>query len=181
MSNQASIWVSLAAAAISATSALIAFFSYRLAKQTLRLNRQLADRRQPRLVLSFQQGYIKKSGVDTVYALLVAISNPTDIDNSVAHIDLRIDYRPPTGFCARVDVPVALNSIADQNDKETSTFVPPVRVSAHQTAIGWVRFKLDPALLVGCKIDAYTVIVRDSHDESSSVEISVLHEVVDGL
>jgi len=179
LANHPAIWISIAAAAISGTSALIAFLSYRVARQSLRLNQQLADRRAPRLLLSFQEGYVKKNDPHNVYALLISISNPTDIDNSVAQLDLRVEYRPASDFCARVDVPAAADNDDGPNIPTTVRLVPPLKVAAHQTVVGWVRFQVKRALLMDCKIDGYTVVARDSHGQTSTVEMSIIREVVD--
>lgn len=178
MRNLTPLWISIIAAVIAAAfsgiSALIAFLS-------LRLNQQHADRRQPRLSLAFQEGFIKQSNGDAVYALLIAISNPTDIDNSVVHIDLRIDYRRGSDYCARMDVPVAGESDDQSQVPLTGKLTPPVLIGAHQARIGWVYFRLNRALLADCKRDGYTIVARDTHGESATVDISVLREAFDAV
>jgi hypothetical protein len=180
MTNPSPTWMPFAALAISIVSAVIALLGYFNARHSLKLNQQAAGRRQPRLSVSLQNGYVKRSGGPSEYAVLLAVSNPTDIDNSVSRIDLRVDYRPPSGFCARVDVPASIETRTSPDAIEGMLLSPPVKIGAHQTIIGWVRFSVEKNLFHDCKVDAYAILLVDSHADSTIVEVSIFREIVDG-
>jgi hypothetical protein len=105
---------------------------------------------------------------------LLSVSNPSDSNNGVARLDLRIKYRTGSEFPATVDVP----SVSRQNemfagDNHAGLEIP-VNVDAHKTVVGRVFFPLKHALLKGCTVDAYEVIATDSHGSQTSIEVTLV-------
>ena len=98
-------WMPLAAALAAWVAAFFASLTARRSGRALRLAEQQEERRRPALVLYLQGGYLRRTDEDRVYMFLLAVSNPSDSNNAVARLDLRIKYRTGSEFPATVDVP----------------------------------------------------------------------------
>ncbi len=159
-----------------------AFFAYLTARRSgraLKIAEQQEERRRPTLVFYLHNGYVRKTDESRAYLFLLSVSNPSDSNNAIARLDLRIRYRTGSGFPATVDVP---------NTSQSSNTFPgmgqpfleiPVPVDAHKTVAGQVTFVLKRDLLRDYTIDGYEVIATDSHGIQVSVEVALLQELVD--
>jgi hypothetical protein len=109
---------------------------------------------------------------------LFSVSNPSDSDNAIAQIDLRIEYRTTSNFLSAVYVPsVSLDDEMFRQDNHSRLGIP-VRVDAHQTVTGWVFFRVKKALLEDCTVDTYIIVTTDSHGEKISIETALPQELV---
>ena len=130
------------------------------------------------MVLYMQGGYLSKTNEDRVYIFLLSVSNPTDSNNSVAKLDLRIKYTTDSGFQATVDVP-SVSGYNEIYERDTySELEVPVIVDAHKTVVGRAFFPLKHALVKSCLVDAYEVIATDSHGSQTSIEVTLVQEIV---
>jgi hypothetical protein len=171
-------WTPLVAAAAAWAGAFVAYLNARRSSQALRLAEQQEARRRPVLVPSLLRGYLHRVDEDRIYMFLLSVSNPSDSDNAIAQIDLRIEYRTSSNFLAAVYVPgVSLEHEMFGQDKQSCLDIP-VRVDAHQTVTGWVSFRVKRALLEDRIVDTYVIVSTDSHGERASIETILPQELV---
>jgi hypothetical protein len=151
--------------------------------KALRLAEQQEQRRKPLLSPYLMDGYVRTDpgNGNRVYAFLLSISNPTDSDNSVAGVDLRVTYKTREGVALTVKV---RSDSELQRDFENRSGVPlpaPARVDAHQTILGWCFFQIHRAILEGAIIEDYLVVLIDSHGIEVSVKPIVVREYGDEI
>jgi hypothetical protein len=168
-------WYTNAALLISISSAvlsLVAAFYTRSMAQSTKKAYQLAARqdarREPELALYLVDAQSFRSGERIEVAVSVTASNPTDIDNSLVRAELGIEYH-------RSDRQAIVLKIAPTEESSTipgftpqKTLSIPLPISAHQSAAGWLIFKLPP-LLSGSVIDHYFLLVEDSHQKTTTL------------
>ena len=160
-------------------AAVFAYLTARRSGRALRLAEQQEARRRPVLVLYLHRGYLRRTEEERVYAFMLSVSNPSDSNNAIAQIDLRIEYRAPSNFLAAVNVPaVPQDDEMLGGDNNHSRLEIPIRVDAHHTVAGWVFFRVKTALLVDCSIDTYIILTTDSHGERVSIETALVREFV---
>ena len=171
-------WMPFAAAAAAWVAAVFAYLTARRSGQALRLAEQQEARRRPVLVLYLMRGYLRRIDDDRIYAFMLSVSNPSDSNNSIAQIDLRIEYRTPSNFLAAVDISADSHSTEMFGEDNCSRLETPIRVDAHDTVAGWVFFRAKTALLEDCSIDTYVIVVTDSHGERVPIKTALVQELV---
>ena len=175
------LWVAVVSALGALVAAVFAWVSARAAKRSLELAEKQDQRRTPRLVLYLIDGYCQRIGSTRFLAFSVSVSNHSDIDNSVAQIELQVSYTtaaPTKGFCMAVKVPHR-SALADRIRHNATILSPPLRIDAHQTIAGWVLFEVGDVLIGNGKIDDYAILVSDSHGQACRVEQAIVRELAD--
>ena len=175
-------WISIVAALAACRAAVASWWSSRISRRALILAEGQEERRRPKLVLYFMEGYVRIVEAperQRFYAFLLSVSNPSDINNSVAYLDLHLTYLTPRQLRMTVKVP-SRASIAERfGDDRTSALSPPFSVNAHQTTAGWTYFRVDKDLLSDTIVDGYRVVATDSHGVQSGVEAVIVREFAD--
>lgn len=179
MSDQSSNLLNWLPALAAWAGVFFVYLNARRSARLLRLAEQQEERRRPILVLYFQGGYLRRTDQDRVYMFMLAVSNPSDSNNSVARIHLRIEYRTPANFLATVDVPNVFQANEEFGGASHAALEIPINVDAHKTIVGRVFFRLNKSLLKDCAVDGYEIIVTDTHDAQTSVETALVQELVD--
>jgi hypothetical protein len=179
MADQSSIVLNWLPALAAWIGALFAYLNARRSGRMLRLAEQQEERRRPVLVLYFQNGYLRRTDEDRVYMFVLSASNPSDSNNTIARIDLRIEYRTASNFLSTVDVPSVSEADVTFGESRYSALKIPTNVDAHQTVVGLVFFRLNRALLKDCSVDSYVIVATDSHGVRTSVETALVQEIVD--
>ena len=113
------------------------------------------------------------------FGFSLSISNPTDTDNAVAQLELQLIYTTLSGGNMAVKI---RHDVGLTNKFECGDIVPlqiPARIDAHQTIAGWVFFRVDDSLLSDAAVDAYTIILTDSHGAVCTLESTIVRELVD--
>lgn len=176
----AATWTGIATAIAAWLALVVSVLSLVIAIRAQRLAERQEARRTPVLKPYLVDGYVR-TGADgnRVYAFLLSISNPSDIDNSVANIDLHVAYRR-----ADDDMSMVLKVRASQDSASSitkpleSTLLPPQRVDAHQTLTGWAFFGVSREILTDTIIDGYRIVLTDTHGIEAAVEPIVVREYV---
>jgi hypothetical protein len=181
MSNDLSLYAAIASGVAALVSAWFAYLSIRVSKRSLRLSEQQEERRHPHLVPYLIDGYVKFVAHENlrVYGFSLSISNRSDVDDSVAQIELQLTYKAPSGISIAVKAghDTNLNNVFAGGDMATLPI--PLRIDAHQTIAGWVCFGIKEQLFSGSAVDKFTIIVTDSHNIVSTVEPIIVRELVD--
>lgn len=163
-----SVMFALASAVYARSSALSAKRSYALA--------ELQDsRRAPKFTLYLADCYSYASEDHVVVAIAITISNPTDIDNSIARAELIIAYRKHEDKSARLSV-ASTTAASAQISGEGNFLDPPTSVPSHQTIAGLLLFEPLEVILDNSVIDDYSLTIIDSHGESIIVENLTIRE-----
>jgi hypothetical protein len=171
-------WMPLAAALAAWVAAFFAYLTARRSGRALRLAERQEERRRPTLVLYLHSGYLCRTDEDHVYMFLLSVSNPSDSDNAIARLELRIKYITVSDFPATVNVPNVSQHSEMFPWNDHAGLEIPVNVDAHKTVAGRVFFLLKHALLKGCTVDGYEVIATDSHENQTSIEVGLVQELV---
>lgn len=181
MSYDASFWVAVASSAAACIAALFAYLSARTSKQSLKLAESQEEKRQPKLVPYLFEAYYKPASTEkyTICAFSISISNPSDIDNSIALLELQINYEVSSATKMAVKVPHDPALSMNFCDSIKEHFSLPARIDAHQTIAGWLFFKVDDTLIKEFDIDSYALNIWDSHDAMSFLKPIVIREFVD--
>jgi hypothetical protein len=172
-------WISIAALFVAVFAASFAFWSARTADRALRLARD-QEQRQP-FVMYLVDGYVRSltSKPYRIYSFLISISNPSDSNNAVARMDLRVSYRTTKNYYGAVDIPLALADPAEQFQQGYATLKVPHRIDAHQTVTGWANFEVANAVLQDCMVEKYTTVVLDPQDQSTEMDCGIVRQLAD--
>ena len=171
-------WMPFVAAVAAWVAAIFAYLTARRSGRALRLDEQREARRRPVLFLYLSKGYLRRSDEHRLYMFLLSVSNPSDSNNAVAQIHLRIKYRTASNFLAAVDVPAVLQDDEIFRGDNHVHLEIPTRVDAHHTVAGWVFFRVKKELLEDCNVDIYVIVATDSHGERVSIETVLVQELV---
>lgn len=179
--SELAFFIAAAAAVAAWVAAWFAYVSARTSKRSLLLAEQQEKRRQPKLVPYLAEGYYKSISQDhfSIYAFSLSISNPTDIDNAIAQIELQIAYTTATNAHMVVKVQHDAILVDRFGGGDIEPFPIPDRIDAHLTIAGWAFFKIDNVLIGNSDIDAYTLIFTDSHGAFSTIEPNIVREFAD--
>jgi len=141
------------------------------------------SRRLPRLIPTLVHGYYqdRENNGGRVYAFHVTVTNPTDIDNAIARAELSITYL--TVDQAQMTMKLRANESAPKffvKDQEQALAVP-TAISAHNAVSGWLRFHVPAAMLVNRDIEAYRLMLTDTHGETASFVPVLVQEYRDEI
>lgn len=181
MGLNALFWVAVASAVAAWVAALFAYLSARTSKRSFQLAELQETKRQPKLVPYLSGAYYKPAPLDknTIYAFSLSISNPSDIDNAIAFLELQVTYTIPEDTIMSLKVPHDPRLSTNFSDNEHVHFTIPERIGAHQTIAGWVFFKIDNTLITNFDINSYKLVVTDSHGIVSHLEPIIVSEFID--
>jgi hypothetical protein len=76
-----------------------------------------------------------------------------------------------------VKVPSAANIAKSFGNRNLTSLVAPVLVGAHQTIAGWAMFELSNEIVGRSEIQAYTVLLTDSHNEVTRLANTFVREM----
>lgn len=172
-------WTSFAAALAAWVAAIFAYLTARRSGRALRLAEQQEARRQPLLVLYLHEGHFRRVEEGRMFMFLVSVSNPSDSDNAISRIDLRIEYRTASHYLAAVDVQSCSTHCKTSGLEDKAALGISNRIDAHQTVAGRIFFQLNDALLENCSVDRYVIVVTDTQGRRESVETALVPEFLD--
>jgi len=174
-------WADIATVAIAFLALIVSASSFAVSFWAARLAKKQEDRKRPELVASLVNSYVEFKPDERIFAFLLSICNPSDSDNSVAAVALRVTYDVKPGHPVTVQLP----SSTTRGDrfsrlKDFNLLGSPSRVDAHQTVQGWCMFRLPETVLSGGSIEGYSVVVTDSHGMEVGVKPILIQEYADG-
>ena len=111
----------------------------------------------------------------------MSVTNPTDINNSIARAELQIAYllEKDVKTTCRLQHNPAVGESASRNAVQTATiFSLPMRIDAHQTVSGWFLFALDNQVIGKGSVDSHRLILEDTHGVSTSSDPITVREWV---
>jgi hypothetical protein len=169
-------WISVSSAAIACWSAFNSWGSRRLAARALAIGESQEQRRHPHLGIYLSNGYRRYLPKRQLFGFLVSVSNPTDINNSVALAELQVTYVLDGNIKAVCRIPHRPEIAEGAEAKGATVFSLPARIDAHQTVAGWFLFAVDHELIGGRTIDSHKIILEDSHGVSAQTEPIVVRD-----
>ena len=146
------------------------------ARQALQISRQQAAGNEPKFGMRLNESVALRSSTAgaRVLAFHVVVTNSSDQPTSVISADLHITYTVD-GHITVVRVPHDEN-IETQSPMGGVTFALPVSLDPHGATSGWFRFLVSDQLTGGRPVERYDMVVRDVHDLSQSVQVTVFRE-----
>ncbi len=162
---QSTFWISLASLGLAGWSSVASWRSVQTAKRALAISEGHEERRRPQLGIYRAKGFRRYEATRQVFSFLVSITNPTDIDNSIAMVELQITYALDGGIKAacRISHNPEFAEAVESAAGLAHIISLPTRVDAHQTVAGWLIFSLNHDLVAGRTIDTQKIILEDSH------------------
>jgi hypothetical protein len=159
------VWMSGLALMVSGCSAFFAWRSGKNAARALAISESQENRRKPKLGIYLVNGYRRLVPGRQLFGFLLSVSNPTDINNSIARAELQITYLLENDVKAicRIQHNCTLAESAESGAKSARVFSLPLRIDAHQTVSGWLLFALDNDVIRKGTIDAHRLILEDTH------------------
>jgi hypothetical protein len=157
-------------------SAVVAWLAFLLSLTnlfiSLRVTHRQEERRRPRLVPYYRDGFYRgdADSKKRIYAFLIAISNRSDTNNTVAELELRITYRNAGGIEATLKI---REDSRQQFELEPPDYylAVPQRVDGHQSVLGWCHFTVtENALKQFRRIERYVVAAIDGDGTDATVE-----------
>jgi hypothetical protein len=159
---------------IALISLAIAFWSAKSARNSAKLSKRSHDlaelqdsRRSPKLTLRLSNAYWLAFENPRVIVMSITLSNPTDVDNSIASAELAVRYRMDDNqtVTARI-APLRAAPVSFAN--ATEVLAPPVTVPSHQSVAGLLMFELSTAMHVDWLMNnhPYSLILLDGHDRT---------------
>ncbi|HDH26346.1 MAG TPA: hypothetical protein ENH00_09160 [Actinobacteria bacterium] len=172
--------VSLAAVAAAWTAAIFTVVYALYTKAQLRIAREQERRREPRLDIYVVESYAYRpqGGASRTLLIQLLVRNPTDSENAIAMLEMRVTYVMPnrSEFHLRLPHNAALTSAV----APARPFEIPTQVPAHGAVQGWALLELPDAVAPSGEIAVYEVLLTDSHGIPSTQSVSLLPELVDG-
>lgn len=172
--------VSLASLAVAVVALIVSvtlgISNRRTAKRSLRVSEQQEERRLPQLVVTHQRSFSKHrvSKKDRVLGFQMLITNPTDRGTAIVAAELHLTYAA-RGVVSTVKLRHD-DSLVRGADRP---FTMPVQLGANDAVSNWLLFRVDDELTGGRPIDRYEVFVRDVHDLTEGVHVTLIPEVED--
>lgn len=167
------VWIPVLSLIVASWAAFNSWQSRRLATRALAISERQEERRQPRLGIYLTNGYRRYLLDKQLFGFLVSVSNPTDINNSIAQAELQITYvleRNIKAVSRLAHNPQLAEAVNGSQSKAANIFALPARVDAHQTTAGWLLFALDNAQIGERSIDSHRIILEDSHGIQADTE-----------
>ncbi len=158
---------------------LLSLYGIFISRKALRIQEQQEDRRKPLLVLYLQDGYVRYISDGRVYVFLLSVSNPTDADNAVASLDLRLTYKKQNSDQMNIKVSSDRTLHKFFMDSGGNSLLTPLRVDAHQTVSGRVFFMIKETIFKGINVEAYTISITDTHGIETQIEPILIREFYD--
>lgn len=178
--NEPAFWISIVSALAALLSAGFAYWSARTSKRMLRLAEGSEQRRQPKLVPHFAEGYCKvlPDLKKRAYVFAILINNPTDSANAVTRVELQVGYTTDSRDYMTLKLP-HVNSEQQPAFPDHPLLRLPVRIDAHGSIVGSVMFDLDDALVERTRIDDFKLLITDSHNETTLLEPVIIRDLID--
>jgi hypothetical protein len=137
------------------------------ASRALEISERQEKRRQPSLGVYLARAYRRLMPGKQLFGFLVSVTNPTDINNSIARAELQITYLINNDVKAICRIPHN-HELAGKDGagepQEAGVFAVPSRIDAHQTLIGWFLFALDNNVIGEGTVDSHRLLLEDTHD-----------------
>jgi hypothetical protein len=147
---------------------VISLASLSFSRRAIQLSERQEKRKQPLLVLELDDSYFEVlQGGRRIYSFHLSVKNPSDSDNAIARVDMHLRYVLDSGISITAKLPAV--ELGDKADTR-KCLVAPLRVSAHDTVLGWCDFIVEPGVLNGHQIEAYQIVVSDSQDAAATIE-----------
>jgi len=164
--------ISVIALAVSCISALISWRSGRNAARALAISESQEKRRQPMFDIHVKNTYRLRIPEQQVFAFHVAVSNPTDINNSIARAELQIAYvlEGDVEVICRVPNQPELHQHQLPNAELADAVLLPARIDAHQTLLGLLFFAVSDGVIGRGTIDSHKLILEDTHGVTTATE-----------
>lgn len=171
------LWISFSALIVSIVSAI---YSGRKSSRALAISEEQERRKQPDLIIYPAISYRRLLPNSQVFGFLVSISNPTDINNSVARAELKLEmvrknaltvYRLPHN-------PVLLETVPASAGQSPAIALP-LRVDAHQTASGWLFLSEKREFFDNGSVDLHQLVLEDSHGVVVTTDALMVRELID--
>jgi hypothetical protein len=151
----------------------ISLFSLSYARRALVLAEHQEERRKPNLAAHLiDSNFVEIENGDRIYAVSLSVRNPSDSDNAISNLELHIQYGLDGGLGVIVKIPSILR-VANSEDKRTCLVVP-TRISAHNTVSGWSDFLVPAGVRDGRIIEAFELVITDSHQVDLMVDVLVV-------
>lgn len=174
-------WLSIAAIVISVVSVGISWWSSRTASRALAISEAQEERRKPQLGIYLANGFRRLLPERQVFGFLVTVSNPSDIDNSIARAELQISYSLSGEVRAtrRIQHDSTLEQRTSGSRSRTSVFSLPIDVDAHKSASGLLLFSLNNDAIRERTVDSHRLILEDTHGVLTTTEPIMVREWTD--
>lgn len=171
------LWISVLSLAVAIWAALNSTRSRNVATRALAISEQQEQRRQPRLEINILDCYRQSFTSHQLFAFLVSITNPSDVNNSISLAELQLGYVMDGGIKMKCRMPHdAKPSILPGTDSSAAIAVPS-RIDAHQTTKGWLYFVIDNGLLNGRTVEGQTILVVDTHGNVAEATSILVKEI----
>jgi len=166
-------WVTAASLIVAIGSAIVSFFSFCNSTRALAISERQEKRHSPRLQIYFANGYRRLVSERQLFGFLVSVSNPTDINNSIARAELQITLLLRGGAKTFLRInhnPEVAQSMENSKESAAHVFSLPARIDAHQTLSGWLLFVLENEMIGEATVDGHRLIVEDTHGLSTDTD-----------
>ena len=175
-------WTEIVTAVAAVVALLIALLSLAVAWRAQQLVERQEMRRQPHLVPTLINGFRRTNANERhfSYAFFLSVSNPRDVDNAIAMIELRIAYTTQTNVLMTILLPLSPTDAHRFATGSGAVLNVPTRVAAHDTLSGWCYFGVDADVLNDARIESHAIILTDSQRQKSSVEPIIIQEYQNG-
>lgn len=176
------LWLSALSLGVAGWAAFNSWRSRRLAERAIAISESQERRRQPQLGIYLADGYRRSLPDKKLFGFLVSVSNPTDINNSIAQAELQVTYLLEKDIAAvhRVlHTPALAETVADNAGRSANVFSLPLKIDAHQTISGWLAFAVGNEVIDGRTIDAHRILLEDSHGATTETEPILVREWTD--
>jgi hypothetical protein len=168
-------WSNVVTAAAAVVALAVSFVSLALSWRSFHQLERQERRKEPKLVCKLLDSRFDRS-VDggRAYSFSISVLNPTDSDNAIAQIELRLRYSIDRTTIIAAKIP--LDDKGNLPDGAAIRLRTPCRVSAHDTESGWCAFLVDPAVLQGRTVEGHQLVLMDSHQVEATLDMHLISQ-----
>jgi hypothetical protein len=174
------VWgAALASSAAAWLGLLISAISLSTSRRAIRITERQEERRKPLLIPELRNGHFRTSpdGSARLYTFLIAVSNRSDTDNAIAHLELRLTYAVREGIDVTMKLPADTAAAKTSPQGTEIRLAVPSSIGAHQTVSGWCFFRVERSILERPNvIQRYVIALIDSHGIEATLEPIIVQE-----
>ena len=161
-------------AALPVLAIVISLVSLIYSRQSLKIAEAQEKRRRPVLTTGLVESFLTPAAkLGRIYSFHISVRNPSDADNAIASVEFAIRY---SAGDASFNVKLPPSAFLMLGEDGRRPLEVPTRLAAHDTVAGWCDFVVGPQLLDKGRIDSYDIIITDTHQAETRLEVSVVRE-----
>ncbi|WP_045406333.1 hypothetical protein [Vibrio jasicida] len=170
-------YIAVGALIVAIFSAVVAFFSYHVASDALKISEQQHKERYKMVEPYFMEAYKWYKEEDIYVSFALRFTNKATIANSIVNIELHLEYFDKSHVFgkAKIEPCFNVNPLGINDNKKTLAL--PLTLSEKSSDSGWVTFKLPGIFKNNLNVDLYKIHATTTNGEVVSIDTHIINTV----